>query len=164
MSAQIPAATTDITASNSLAARRRVVLNADDLRYVLRTLTRLNRIAKKVPAEDLAAALLPHPHRYDLLLFLATYLNDVEEFGLPLAKAQWRRCAECGHELDCRFYSIRSDAHFCSPKCRQKAYRKRVTARASPGTLEASQCDVSSRADNGLAVTQARAAAEDAAP
>ena len=38
-----------------------------------------------------------------------------------LAKKQWRLCAECDNE----FYAIRSDARFCSARCRQRFCRSK---------------------------------------
>jgi hypothetical protein len=127
------------------AARR---LHPDDVRYVLRTLARLNGIAHKIDAEDLAPYL-----RRDLLRYLSLYLSDVDEYAGKLPPK--RRCFECGHELDCFAYKARSDARYCSPRCRQKAHRKRVTARTSPATPEALRCDGSPHADGSLAVTPA---------
>jgi hypothetical protein len=119
------------------------------LRYVLRTLGRLKRIANKVPAEQLAAALQPHLHS-ERLSYLSRYLSDVAEYANQAAK---RQCAVCGLELDSRIYSVRSDARYCSPGCRQKAYRKRVTARASPTKIDASRRDASLATGSNLSVT-----------
>jgi hypothetical protein len=63
--------------------------------------------------------------------FVGTFLDDI---GRELADRRVepkRICAECGNDDADRLYD-RSDSRYCSAKCRQKAYRKRVTGKASP--------------------------------
>jgi hypothetical protein len=79
-----------------------------------------------------------------------------------MRKGRWK-CAECGQDVWAKtdlvarkreFRWVRRDARYCSAKCRQKAYRKRVTARASPVRSEPSQRDGSSHANEGQDVTR----------
>jgi hypothetical protein len=109
-----------------------------------RTLTRMAKLAWKVRAEALVSALNGwQPPRG--FLFLFTYLSDLEELS-----RRPRPCAECGTNLK----EYRSDARYCSPSCRQRAYRKRrVTARLSSTDTEASRGDGSHCAERGLAIT-----------
>jgi hypothetical protein len=48
------------------------------------------------------------------------------------ARGPSRPCAQCGEPFEPR----RDDAQFCSPRCRQKAYRKRVTDNNKVGGRE----------------------------
>jgi hypothetical protein len=91
------------------------------LRSILRTLARL-RILTRVPTEDLADALVPHMKPGDVR-FLAEYLHDVAE--LMGKRRPQRQCLECGKLLDSAFFSLRSDARYCSAECRQASFRKR---------------------------------------
>jgi hypothetical protein len=131
----------------------RARIHPDDLKFVLRTLTRLKRIADKVPAEQLAAALVPRHLQRERFLYLSTYLRDIVDYAEKFAPKQ--QCCECGKEFQSPLYNVRSDARYCSRGCRQKAYRKRVTARASPAKAEASQRDGTLRAGSTLTVTGA---------
>jgi hypothetical protein len=106
------------------------------LRAVVRTFTRLRMVAG-VPPKDLAAALSPHFKAYHLVE-CATYLESVA--GHMHLSANRKKCALCGSELEHKLKGsnemelqfIRADARYCSAKCKQKAYRKRVTAVTSP--------------------------------
>jgi hypothetical protein len=102
---------------------KRAPINAG-MRYVLRTLRRLNQIATKVPAEQLAAALLPHK-RPGYCQYLGEYLAAVAELAHGLQAK--RVCAHCGIQLPS---GVRSDARYCDHICRQKAYRRRYASRA----------------------------------
>jgi hypothetical protein len=104
------------------------------LHTVLRTLARLRKMLG-VPPKDLAAALSPHLKAYHLIE-CAKYLENV---GAHMHLSADKKCAECGsgfhnltglNEIALRF--TRADARYCSAKCKQKAYRKRVTAATSP--------------------------------
>ena len=97
---------------------KRAPLN-DGMRFALRTLRRLNQIASKVPAEQLAAALLPHK-RPGYCQFLGDYLLDVA--GVAGRLAPTRHCAHCSAPLST---GHRADARYCDQLCRQKAWRKR---------------------------------------
>jgi ssDNA-binding Zn-finger/Zn-ribbon topoisomerase 1 len=90
----------------------------------------------------------------DRLRFLGDVLEDIGELMKKQeAESEARTCAECGGSLA----HLDGRARHCSPKCRQAAYRKRVTVRASDRTEKASQRrlrDGATVAENGLAVTQ----------
>ena len=105
----------------------------------LRTLARLRTVAH-VPAEDLAAAL--HPHlKAQHLIALAQYLEGVgKRMWLdPKQSATRKKCAVCGSEFEHKILNggvqlqfVRADARYCSAKCKQKAYRKRVAHIRTP--------------------------------
>jgi hypothetical protein len=123
-------------------------------RKILRTVERL-RTLTRLPPEMIAAAIFPYI-RIDQIMDMAVYLEEVAKcIGKQM---QWK-CAECGKDIwfkdDVRvtvgqtgemgatttreIRRVRRDAHYCSPACRQKAFRvrKRVTnnpADASPET------------------------------
>jgi hypothetical protein len=65
------------------------------------------------------------------LLDEALYERVVEHSAdLPPQNGEPVRCAECGRACEPRTNSsrrARSDTRYCSSKCRQKAYRKRIT-------------------------------------
>jgi len=100
------------------------------LQSIRRTLVRLNTVTR-YSEEAIAKALLPHV-KADQIQFLSEYLSDVAEL-MRKDDVVVRRCAECGDSIPSR-----TDARYCSPRCRQRAYRKRVTALASSGEIDAS--------------------------
>jgi len=107
---------------------------ASDLQDLMRAVKIIAKLARKYQQEDVAAALLKHctqRERADVP-FIGQYLVDVWELYCKAEEAAEPRCAECGnsiHEWKDEF--ARSDARYCSQKCRQRAYRKRVTANRS---------------------------------
>lgn len=112
--------------------------SAPTLRSALRTLTRLKATAQ-APCEEAAKAFLGY-HTADSIQCLGEYLIDVAGIMARLAK---RPCASCGKEITSRLYGARPDARYCSHRCRQRAYRKRVTARTTTGDIDASPRDTS---------------------
>jgi endogenous inhibitor of DNA gyrase (YacG/DUF329 family) len=67
------------------------------------------------------------------------------------SKRPWPECAECGRHSD----SLeRSNTRYCSAKCRQKAYRKRVTEKTSLRTAKRNERDTSMPEIDGRPVTQ----------
>lgn len=89
--------------------------------FVLRTLAHLNRIADaRIGHEQLAAFLIRHGVTKDTAGSLGQFLTDVAYYmpddPVPV-------CAECGGDWD----EARADRRYCSTRCRQRAYRKRVT-------------------------------------
>jgi hypothetical protein len=59
--------------------------------------------------------------------FVGQWFDDVWWYMKKLRPAKdGPMCAECGQECD------RLNSRYCSSRCRQKAYRKRVTDKASP--------------------------------
>jgi hypothetical protein len=101
---------------------------SSDLQRLMRAVKIIARLADKYEQEEVAEALLKHcSHRErDAVSYVGTYLGDVWHF---LRKAHYEalpRCRECGADA-----GGRADARYCSPGCRQRAYRKRVTANHS---------------------------------
>jgi endogenous inhibitor of DNA gyrase (YacG/DUF329 family) len=64
------------------------------------------------------------------------------------ARGPSRPCSECGEHFEPR----RSDARFCSPRCKQKAYRKRVTDNNSAAGRVIDSRNDNSVTDNNSAV------------
>lgn len=103
---------------------------------VLRTLTRLQMV-RHAPAEDLAAALSPY-FKAQHLIEVASYLERVG--ARMYTKQSKKKCAECGGTLDSTIVDgrerqlrfVRADIRYCSVKCKQKAYRKRVMPSRAP--------------------------------
>jgi predicted nucleic acid-binding Zn ribbon protein len=123
------------------------------LRSTQRTLARLAVVARDIPAEALAQFLFPRL-RSGYVHGLADYLSDVREF---LGKLEPKRqCVGCG----CGLYKhARTDTQYCSPKCRQKAYRKKARyGSRRQGEDRGVTSDGSSGAGDGLAVTAGGAA------
>jgi hypothetical protein len=131
------------------------------LKSVLRTLARLRDVAR-VPAQDMAEALLPHL-KAQHLIEVATYLERVG--GRMLAQQANKKCAVCGSPLgieavdgrELKLNFIRADACYCSAKCKQKAYRKRVTATRSLHAMNASRVTAVADTQNSPNVTQGTA-------
>lgn len=64
--------------------------------------------------------------------FVGDYLDEI---GMVLSKRRVEpRCRQCGDKINIRRGDdepdARADAQYCGPKCRQRAYRGRVTASA----------------------------------
>ena len=121
------------------------------VQFVRRTLARMKTLTF-VDEEVLAAALPKILNVQDpkgLIDRVTAYLEGV---AVRMKEAPAPTCAECGEELDAvgrglaralsvsyqtilqdqRLKDRRSDHRYCSPKCRQKAYRKRVAAKTRP--------------------------------
>ena len=94
-----------------------------DAAWVDRTLWRAGHLADKVSAEHLAEFLAKHPPPVSVQ-WLHDYFGDVHEvFGrLIPARTDYPQCQSCDRELDSE------RAKYCSHQCRQRAYRKRLTA------------------------------------
>ena len=107
---------------------------SSDLESLMRAVKTIERLAHKYDHEALAAALLKDCSRKDreAVAFVGLYLHDVwrEHLRGP-DQASWPRCYECGRDIERPDGDPRADARYCSPKCRQRAYRKRVTASPS---------------------------------
>jgi predicted nucleic acid-binding Zn ribbon protein len=103
---------------------------------VLRTLARVEALGKLGSRnEDVAAALAPHVNGARIQS-LGEFLETVAQYMKKLQTAEQydpvRLCVVCGREMD----SGRANVQFCSPKCRQKAYRKRVTENQAATSIE----------------------------
>jgi hypothetical protein len=103
-----------------------------DVRWVRRTLARVQWLRNRADCQELADALFAHganSNTHVHIRGLGQYLEDVAEC-LEL-KYPKQSCAMCGIDLGCSFSVTRRDVRYCSSRCRQRAYRKRVTARKS---------------------------------
>jgi transposase len=142
--------TRQIAGANRYPARVRQAVNG-----ALRTLARIEALTYFTD-EQLAEYFASLNVKADRLRFLGDLLEGIgESMQKQEAKSEARKCVECGDSLDLLDGEAR--ARHCSPKCRQAAYRKRVTARASSRTEKASQTRLSDGAPvagSGLAVTQ----------
>lgn len=106
---------------------------ASDLQRLLRAAKTIAWLAWKYEQKDIAAALLKHctqREREDVSL-IGQYLVDVWELYHQAEREAEPRCRECNSSVhEWKDGLARSDAR-CSPKCRQRAYRKRMTANRS---------------------------------
>jgi hypothetical protein len=94
---------------------------------------------------DVAAALAPHVEG-SLIQELGEFLETVAYYMKKIqTKEQYDplpKCIECGKDIehDLTVYeTYRKDVRYCSPRCRQRAYRKRVTENNSNRAKETSQ-------------------------
>jgi hypothetical protein len=119
-----------------------------------RLLKRACNLAWKVHAKDLAEFLVARGYDSESARagFVHDYFSDVEEYMRKLKPPQRPTCAECGAD---ELY--RSNGRYCSRKCRQKAYRKRVTAKASPRTAKRNERYASRAETEVQSVTQSHA-------
>jgi hypothetical protein len=97
-----------------------------------RLLRRAKNLAFKIETKDFAEYLVARGYDSESAEagFVGQWFDDVWQYMQKLKLPQTRICAECGDEDADRLYA-RSDARYCSAKCRQKAYRKRVTDKAT---------------------------------
>jgi hypothetical protein len=126
---------------------------------VLRTLARVEALGKLGRNEDVAAALAPHV-RGGRIQGLGEFLVDVAYYMKKIQTEEQydpcRKCAVCDREMD----SERANVRFCSPKCRQRAYRERVTdnqPRRPSKCNESAERDGTKDAGDHLSVTGAGA-------
>jgi hypothetical protein len=99
-----------------------------------RLMRRAQKLMSKVREEDFADYLVARG--YDSgVVGPSEFFSDVWYLMHKRAPPPPRICAECGNDSADRLYD-RTDSRYCSAKCRQKAYRKRVTDKASPGTAK----------------------------
>ena len=131
-----------------------------DLQRLMRAAKVIAKLAWKYRQEDVAAALLKHcteRERGDAYL-VGSFLDDVQQINRKAENDAEPRCCECGGNIcDAKDRSVRSDARYCSPKCRTRAYRKRVTAdRSANGRKRhaAPACDGLPPAESDLTVTR----------
>src|SRR5262249_15793944 len=136
------------------------------LRKVLRTLDRLDRYTRIFNYKLLANILAKHsPHHARRLSKMSIYLELIAEAMFP-AQSAARQCAGGGLALGFTFgldkqgpvlnfhRTPRADALYCSPRCKQKAFRKRrVTTSPAPAMTEPLPRDASPQAREHLAVT-----------
>ena len=97
---------------------------------------RLAKLIRFVTHDELAAYVLARydeGHRIDVG-GVSQFLDDVWQLTQEPIDERDARCQVCGRHCDqCEGKRRkRSDSHYCSAKCRQKAYRRRVTDRRAP--------------------------------
>ena len=95
------------------------------MRFILRTLKRLVRIAWRVDAERLAGELVRHGLSTHYVKFPHDYLGDVFEYMEKLMPKRTFVCAGCGKE-----HAYEPRRRYCGKRCRQRAYRKRIACHA----------------------------------
>jgi hypothetical protein len=124
-----------------------------DLERLMRAVKVIAKLAWQHEAKDVADALMQHAtvRERENVPFVGQYLQDVESYYREADAAAEPRCAECGRSIyygkkaiarfsgidpqtvardtGTRYAVARSDARYCSAKCRQKAYRNRQAAR-----------------------------------
>jgi hypothetical protein len=98
--------------------------------FLRRTLERMKELAKVDPQEA-AAALKDMKVRFSDMVLTKCWLEDVAAI---MAKTAVQTCVECGGPVNYKMIAPdhvevaygRTDRRYCSPKCRQRAYRKRA--------------------------------------
>jgi hypothetical protein len=105
---------------------------SSDLQRFLRAIQTLSKLAGKYGEEAFLEALGRYAtvKQEDDVHFVGEFLDGI---GCELQKRRVeRRCRQCGNEIqyNARYDNrdARADAVYCSPACRQRAYRRRVTA------------------------------------
>jgi hypothetical protein len=156
-----------------------------DLQRLMRAVKIIARLAQKYDQKDVADALMKHCSRRDrdVAAFIRQYFVDVFDLNRKAEEEAEPRCCECGgnvfnaknfnrqiaeilgvspqtidHDCGTKVRTVRADTRYCSPKCRQRAYRKRkrVTVRHSSSRRKrhaATIGDASRGAHAGQAVT-----------
>jgi hypothetical protein len=117
-------------------------MSVSDLERLMRAVKVIAKLASKYRDEDVAEALMKHCTVRERVAsaFVGTFLTDAWESNRKAeeaVEAAEPRCCGCGQSVhewtkNSSGYA-RSDARYCSAKCRQKAYRKRVTAKHGGG-------------------------------
>jgi len=112
---------------------------------VLRTVARVKALRKLGGDKDVAVALAPHVTGsliQELREFLETVAHYMKKIQTTEQYDPLPKCIECGkdisHDLTAH-ETYRKDVRYCSPRCRQRAYRKRVTENNSNRAKETSQ-------------------------
>jgi hypothetical protein len=127
---------------------------ASDLQRLMRAVKIIAELAWKYRQEDVAMTLLKHCTRRERedVDFIGQFLVDVSDLNRKAEAEAEPRCCECGdsiynkkdpnrkiakllgvcsatieQDIGQKHSAMRSDARYCSPKCRQRAYRKRAT-------------------------------------
>ena len=93
------------------------------VRAIVRAIRVIGRRAHSMPHELIAEAAVQYL-RPGHVQFVAEFVMDCAYYAHKLQPAaEGSQCAECGKRC------IEPRARYCSAKCRQRAYRKRVTAK-----------------------------------
>jgi hypothetical protein len=117
---------------------------SSDLQRLMRAVKVIAKLAWKYEQEDVAAAMMKHcsaRERSDAAL-VGSFLDDIWQLNRKAEDEAEPRCCECGENIydikasECAKRGIdedppRTDVRYCSAKCRQRAYRKRVAANRS---------------------------------
>jgi hypothetical protein len=104
---------------------------SSDLQRFLRAVQTLNKLAHKYSEEGFLEALGRYAtvKQEEDVFFVGTFLEDI---GRELQNRRVevdRPCRQCGRQIDdYDNRDARADAVYCSSACRQRAYRRRVTA------------------------------------
>ena len=100
--------------------------------FARRTLARMTMLTE-VDKKQFAAAMSEMKIARTYLYSIGRWLQEIASL-MP----QTSSCAECGEEMtvvileNTKLLKYRADARYCSRKCRQRAYRKRVTEHTHP--------------------------------
>lgn len=126
---------------------------------IIRTIERVCALRRMgVTDQAIAEALAPTAAN---IMYARDILEDLTDLVEKLRREKpGRNCSHCGREIDSRVY-IRSK--YCNRRCKQKAYRKRVTVKSAPANLQPSHianCYGSPVAGDGPAVTEDCASSE----
>jgi hypothetical protein len=112
---------------------------------VLRTLARVEALGRLGGYEDVAAALSPHVEG-SRIQALGEFLDTVAHYMKKIQTTEQYdprpKCIECGDDIEYDLTvheNYRKDVRYCSARCRQRAYRKRVTENNSNRAKEMSQ-------------------------
>lgn len=97
---------------------------ASDFRAACRAIRGLRRRLSRLHPEAVAKALDGTGIKHGDLHFMEDWLSDCRA---AMREPPKRYCEDCGRILETY---VRPDTKHCSKKCRQRAYRKRVTDRA----------------------------------
>ena len=116
----------------------------------LQTLARLNALTY-FTNEQLAEYFVREGVKADRLLFLGEVLEGIGDAMKTLKPEEHRKCAECGGSLELLDGEAR--ARYCSPSCRQKAFRKRRNGGIVPENAANVTNDIRHVEANGVSVT-----------
>jgi hypothetical protein len=111
-------------------------MSSSDLSRFLRAVKTLAKLARQYSYEDFVEALgrWASVQEEGDVWFVGTSLDDIGRELADRRDGSDPHCRQCGGVIESNVRyderKPRTDAHYCSPKCRQKAYRKRVTANA----------------------------------
>jgi len=126
-----------------------------DVQWVRRTFARLEWLRRRFTPERFADELMKHGVAVELWVQIAVsaeflcHLRDRLDARIGEMPDRTRPCAVCGGHI----WTERSDARYCSPACRQRAYRARVTDPQSERTTDPSPGDTSPRPSDAEGVT-----------
>jgi hypothetical protein len=121
-----------------------------DLKRLVRAVRIIEKLGWKYEHKDVAEALMKHcsARERGSCAFVGHYLVDVFYLNQAAERAAEPRCRECGGDVYGAKDSVRADARYCSPMCRQRAYRKRrVTDAGGTGSHKRHETDETDTSD-----------------